>query len=322
MEDIPESYQLETIEQMRAIADDFRLRIVEVLGQQAMTVTQLGKLLGEVPAKIHYHVGELEKVGLVRLVETRENNKGILEKYYRAIAKEMSVSETLLQRAQPDETIAAVRETFQQVSQGFIQALTDTLHRQAWNESMPPHFAGEQLWMTGQEYRQLIKQMHTLMEPYQAPRSLEGERELSFVQIIYPAQFASAQETGATPTPTATAMPPAPATPAPAEQAGIQMTPSPSPTRRSDAPARRHIVATLGMMMYSRKDLERVIARGEQLNILLAGYCHFADDITPDLIERAIGRFRFRGKLSASPEVREALKRKEGRLEEREKQGN
>ena len=67
-----ESYEIENIEQLRAIADMLRLRIFEMLQQKPMTVTQLGEELGEAPAKVHYHVRELEKVGLLRLVETCE----------------------------------------------------------------------------------------------------------------------------------------------------------------------------------------------------------------------------------------------------------
>ena len=75
-----------TLEQLRAIADELRTRIVEALTHRAMTVTQLGEMLGHTPAKIHYHVRELERVKLIRLVATHPKS-GILEKYYRAIAK-------------------------------------------------------------------------------------------------------------------------------------------------------------------------------------------------------------------------------------------
>ena len=71
-----EQYEIETIEQLRAIADLLRLRIVDILKEKPMTVTQLGEALGQAPAKVHYHVRELEKVGLLRLVETRE--KGLV----------------------------------------------------------------------------------------------------------------------------------------------------------------------------------------------------------------------------------------------------
>jgi hypothetical protein len=62
---------------------------------------------------------------------------------------------------------------------------------------------------------------------------------------------------------------------------------------------------------FSREELERVVARGERLDIRALGYCSFADDISPELADQAIARFRYRGILTASPAVREVLKRKE-----------
>ncbi len=305
MEDIPETYQLETIEQMRALAEELRIRIIEALGQQAMTAKQVATLLDEAPAKVHYHLHELEKVGLVNLVDIREKGN-MLEKYYRAVAKNISASETLFQRAPSDETIALIREFFQQISQRFMRVLADALKRQAWEEHISLHLTGEQLWMTREEYQQLVKQISTLVEPYKNPRNNAGEQEHTFVEIIYPVHPTSEQAEA----------PETPAPPAPVERSraseqktyhsstGVQFT--------SDEPLpRKARMIGAGGFSYSRKGLEEVIAQGKQLDIQILGYCSFAEDVTPDLIDRAIARFRCRGKVNASPEVREALKRKE-----------
>ncbi|HEX6778577.1 MAG TPA: winged helix-turn-helix domain-containing protein, partial [Ktedonobacterales bacterium] len=158
MEDIPETYQLETIEQMRALAEELRIRIIEALGRQAMTSKQLALLLGEAPARVHYHLHELEKVGLVNLVDIREKGN-MLEKYYRAVARNISASETFFQSVPSDETIAAVREFFQHISQRFMQVLTLATVHQAPEEQFPLQLAGEQLWMSNDEYRQLAAQI-------------------------------------------------------------------------------------------------------------------------------------------------------------------
>src|SRR5205823_777798 len=82
------------------------LRIVDQLSHKAMTATQIGEALDLPANKVHYHVRELERVGLVRLVETREKG-GILEKYYRLVAADLQVPRALLQAVPPDESIAA-----------------------------------------------------------------------------------------------------------------------------------------------------------------------------------------------------------------------
>ena len=80
MDELPDLYALQTVEQMHTLADGLRLRIFDRLTREAMTATQLGEAMEIAPSKIHYHVRELERVGLVTLVATREKG-GILEKY-------------------------------------------------------------------------------------------------------------------------------------------------------------------------------------------------------------------------------------------------
>jgi DNA-binding transcriptional ArsR family regulator len=290
MPDIPEIYHLETIEQMRAVADELRQRILEALGQQPMTITQLGKLLNKTPAKVLYHVRELEQVGLVVLVERREKS-GALEKYYRAVARNLGIPDALLQRASPDEMINVFSGWLQRISHSFMQTLTEISR----TNEQPLHssvlFQDTDLWLTDEEYEQTIKQIRRLLEPFQTPRGMEGERGRTFVQMAYPASSATARAEGPF-------FPPA--------------QPQPAPGASTTAASKeKDYVIVAGSTTYSRKDLERSLATGKLLYIYMFGYCRFADDVTPELIDQTIGRFRLRGKLVAAPEVRAALKRKE-----------
>ncbi len=295
MSDIPEVYHLETIEQMRAIADEMRQRIAEALGQQPMTITQLGKLLNETPAKVLYHVRELERVGLIVLVERREKS-GALEKYYRAVAKNLNISEALLQRTSPDETIAAVSAALQNVTRSFITALASMLRKQSFERADFPALEGAQVWVTDEEYLQLLKQINTLVEPYRTPRGREGERERTFLSMAYLPVSDSTEEASSA------ASAPAAAQEQPSTRASASSTSAASPHQRTIG---------IGLVIYSRRDLERSAKAGKKIDIDFVGYCGFTSDVTPELIEQAIGRFRFRGKLNAAPEVRAALKRKE-----------
>ena len=65
-----------------------------------------------------------------------------------------------------------------------------------------------------------------------------------------------------------------------------------------------------GSVSFSRADLEHAVARGEPIQINVLGRCHFDADIPAELVERAVARFRLRGPLDASPEVRAVLDRK------------
>ncbi|HEX6820114.1 MAG TPA: helix-turn-helix domain-containing protein [Ktedonobacterales bacterium] len=308
----PEVYNLESIEQVRAMADELRIRIVDLVSQQPMTVTQLGEALGVAPGKVHYHVRELERVGLMKLAFTREKS-GILEKYYTTIAKKVHVPSSLLQHAPPDEVLGTINEYAQATISGFMRAASYVLRTRpdALNDpSTRLSLGGSSLWLSGGDFEQFTKDLQALVDKYGQRRGVEGEREVVFFELVYDARLVdeAAQRTGAVaPAPAAAPRPPAlpnipqiPQIPVPPN------IPSIVETRKGGR------VMAAGAVTFSRDDLERVVARGERLDIRALGFCTFDDDIPPELADRAIARFRYRGILTASPALREVLKRKEG----------
>ena len=60
-----------------------------------MTLSQLGQILDEHPAQVRYHLKQMEKAGLLELVDTRVV-RGFVEKYYRAKARAFSLQEIIL----------------------------------------------------------------------------------------------------------------------------------------------------------------------------------------------------------------------------------
>ncbi len=81
-----EIYTITDLRQVKVLADPLRLKILEVLSQQARTTKQVAKILGEKPTKLYHHVESLARVGLIALHRTRQH-RGTLEKYYLAIAR-------------------------------------------------------------------------------------------------------------------------------------------------------------------------------------------------------------------------------------------
>ncbi len=292
MDEIPAIYEAESLEQVRALADELRVRIFSLLAQEPMTVTQVGKALDVAPAKIHYHVRELERVGLVRQVFTREKS-GILEKYYRAVARDLSVPRSLIKSAPRDELVAAANEFAQSAVSGYLRALGRlVLLPDEEFQTYPFSISNATLWITRDELHQLGADLQALLEKYETRRGVEGEQEATYFTVLYPTQLAAEPET----------------TPPRAEaQTSERSSDQPPPAREPKI----NRVWVVGAVTYSHKDLEGVAARGERLDISVLGACGFASDIPADLVDRVVARFRCRGPLSASPAVREVLKTKE-----------
>ena len=71
-------------EELKIFSDPYRLKIINTYQTQGLplTVTQCAKILGEVPAKVHYHVKKLIKINILEL-DHIELIKGINAKYYK-----------------------------------------------------------------------------------------------------------------------------------------------------------------------------------------------------------------------------------------------
>jgi Arc/MetJ-type ribon-helix-helix transcriptional regulator len=63
----------------------------------------------------------------------------------------------------------------------------------------------------------------------------------------------------------------------------------------------------MGLQRYSRAELERVVAAGEQLEIHVLGLATLEDDVTPELATAAIASIRVLGAFVASAAVKRAL---------------
>lgn len=86
---------IEDYEQLKAVSDPFRTKILSHLIEKAYTGQQLAQLLELARSKVHYHLSELEKNGFIRVVRTEAKN-GIIQKFYRAVAWSFIPGDNLL----------------------------------------------------------------------------------------------------------------------------------------------------------------------------------------------------------------------------------
>lgn len=76
--------------QIKALANPERVRILTLLVERSGTAKQVADWVGGTRGRVHYHIKELEKAGLVEKVRTVESG-GVVEKYYRAVARNFYV---------------------------------------------------------------------------------------------------------------------------------------------------------------------------------------------------------------------------------------
>ena len=73
-------------DQLKALADELRTRIVVLLREQALSTTELARKLALPKGTVGHHVKVLERAGLIRVVRTRKV-RAVTEKYYGRTAR-------------------------------------------------------------------------------------------------------------------------------------------------------------------------------------------------------------------------------------------
>ncbi|PFJ14611.1 ArsR/SmtB family transcription factor [Bacillus thuringiensis] len=86
---------LTTYSQLKALSDPLRAEMMIRLCERPYTGQLLSEKFGISRAKIHYHLKELEKNGLIEIVYTEEKN-GIVQKFYQSVAKGFTPAADLL----------------------------------------------------------------------------------------------------------------------------------------------------------------------------------------------------------------------------------
>lgn len=107
-------YVLSDLAQVKILADPLRVRILEALCAEELTTKQVADRLDEKPTKLYHHVEAMERVGLIRLTRTRQN-RGTLEKYYRAVARTFQADAGLFSESRTDGDETPLPEVLHQL---------------------------------------------------------------------------------------------------------------------------------------------------------------------------------------------------------------
>lgn len=121
---------LSTVEEVKAYNDPYRMKILYTFYElrKPATVKEISDIMGEVPAKVHYHIKKMEKAELVKLVYRKEIN-GIIAKYYEPIARSYRIQNKYLDQASKDVMVneigKAMTEIFDNEKNRFIQGIME-----------------------------------------------------------------------------------------------------------------------------------------------------------------------------------------------------
>lgn len=144
-------YIIEEYEQLKAISDPFRAKILSHLIEKPYTGQQLAQLLELSRSKIHYHLNELEKNGLILIVRTEVKN-GIIQKFYRSVARSFAPGDQLL----PYQT---------EVESYLREATLNALNRARLRAIAAPEEAFQVKTSKREEWPRIALQMEVRLDP-------------------------------------------------------------------------------------------------------------------------------------------------------------
>lgn len=136
-EALPTYFELETIEQIEAITDKVRYRMLILLTEKAMTSAQLARALNITRQRAYYHLKVLEKNKIVHLVGTQLVGE-MLEKYYRAFGFIHSYT-ALVNRYYQNETQLEINHLLKAIN-NFVITLLNEARDNVLQEDFLEHF--------------------------------------------------------------------------------------------------------------------------------------------------------------------------------------
>jgi DNA-binding transcriptional ArsR family regulator len=185
---MPDVFVLNDIEQIRAMADPLRQRIVEALIDASLTTKQVAQQLKEQPTKLYHHVELLEKAGIIKLVETRPK-RGTVEKYYRAVAQSFTVDRDLFSnRPESDETaktlLNIVGGMFETTLAEMRESLAAKLLRPG--KKMPSRMTRNLIRSTPANIEKLNQKLNAIIDECDVLDSEDGEVAYGLTVAFYP----------------------------------------------------------------------------------------------------------------------------------------
>jgi DNA-binding transcriptional ArsR family regulator len=181
-------YMLRKLEQVKAIADPLRLKILHVLSEKSMTTKQVAEQLGENVNKLYHHMETLEAVGLIKLTHTKQN-RGTLEKYYQAVAKHFTLSPVLFEvRLDTDEENASTTElTFSSALQSTLSELKESLNKKLIKSgNTHPFFQRLQIRTSREKAEKLQAQFEAWISECEKSNQKNGEQLYGITATFYP----------------------------------------------------------------------------------------------------------------------------------------
>jgi predicted ArsR family transcriptional regulator len=175
-----------TDEDIKMAFDPYRKNIIKTFmhSKEPMTVKEVADALGEVPAKVHYHVKKLEDYGILQLAKTKNIN-GIIAKYYKSVYEGILFEGSELSSSVYISQIPFIEDVFKRITEKFHSDLEKHYELVKNSEDKAQRKISamvHHLYMTKEEQEEVLKQIDEIIEKYSEKD--ESKEEYSMLHTL------------------------------------------------------------------------------------------------------------------------------------------
>lgn len=190
---VEDKFVITTLEQLRAVSEPLRLRVVEMLTHREMAVAELARALETPAGTLYHHVDVLLEAGLIQ-VTRRQKKRGTEERFLRAVARDITVDDDIFMfGAEPDRGVEALLD----LSKAMLQGLANELEAAARSGAVDPRRPGrrafveqQDLRLTEAEFEALCRRLDRWITAAKTKRRGSGQRDYRFGVLFFPAKTA------------------------------------------------------------------------------------------------------------------------------------
>jgi len=176
-------------EALKSLAVPERVKILELFEDlEPRTAKQIATELGENAARLHYHVKELVRVGLLEQVDTRVKGS-IVEKYYQPVAKVIQVSLRVMIEENAQELSDIIFTPFRTTEHDLVRTLnryvsSDVDVRKEYRDTFAYNFT--EVYLNQEERNQFVQELQDLVHKYKGLKNESGRRKFKYYDILFP----------------------------------------------------------------------------------------------------------------------------------------
>ncbi|UFJ43192.1 helix-turn-helix domain-containing protein [Brevibacillus humidisoli] len=184
-----EFYDVNDPEALKSLSIPERVKILELFEDlEPRTAKQIATELGENAARLHYHVKELVRVGLLEQVDTRVKGS-IVEKYYQLVAKVIQVNLRVMIEENAQQLGEIMFSPIRTTERDLLRTInrfveSDVDMRKEYSDTFA--FNVGELYMSKEERNQLIDELNAIFRKYKDLKAAEGRRKYKHLDILFP----------------------------------------------------------------------------------------------------------------------------------------